>query len=134
MIKKNADTKMRAKVSELQVNNWVLYQRTKGKIYDKSEPLRDISRWRVDEVKGSMVTAESSSGDKVTRNSSCFKKVESSTGLNQGSLSQDHPNPPPQSSEINVQEPGELRRSSRSTKGTIDKLQVNFGNKSYNKL
>ena len=122
-MKDYADSRMKAKELDLAVDDWVLYQKPRGKIYDKKEPVRDVSPWRVESVNGTMVTAKSSDGNVVTRNASLFKKINSDarpvsdSGDNASSTS-----------DVQSQAP---RRSTRSTKGVIDRLQLNFDSKSY---
>ncbi|RNA12301.1 hypothetical protein BpHYR1_025212, partial [Brachionus plicatilis] len=60
VIKCNGDRKLRAKESQLNIDELVLYQKPRGKVFDKKEPVRDPNPWRVEEVNGSMVTARSS--------------------------------------------------------------------------
>ena len=74
-MKEYADKRNQSKESVLCKNDWVLYRKPRGKVFNKHEPVRDPSPWKVIELKGSMVTAESSAGEQVTRNSSSFKKL-----------------------------------------------------------
>ncbi|CAF0818549.1 unnamed protein product [Brachionus calyciflorus] len=124
-MKEYADKKPRCRTSDLEVEDLVWYKRSQGKVFDKKEPVRDLDQLRVVDTKGTMITAKSSTGEQVTRNSSCFKKIE-------GKLEK--------SSEPNLEEevdsPGEPsgtlpRRSSRFGRGHIDKLQLNREKKSY---
>ncbi|RNA30970.1 hypothetical protein BpHYR1_035853, partial [Brachionus plicatilis] len=62
VIKCNGDRKLRAKKSQLNIDELVLYQKPRGKVFDKKEPVRDPNPWRVEEANGSMVTARSSDG------------------------------------------------------------------------
>lgn len=126
-MKRNFDRKFGVKDKDIKVDDLVLYRRPRGKIFDKMEPVRDPKAWRVEEVKGTMVTACSDQGERVTRNSSCFKNL----SIDSQSKSIE------ESSQVKI--PGRiqedsnqgLRRSSRSNQGKIDKLQINFDSKSY---
>ena len=74
-----------------------------------------------------MVTACLNKGERVTRNSSCFKRIDSVS----------HGKPIIESGQVEIPVETQndlnqgLRRSSRSNQGKIDKLQVNFDGKSY---
>ncbi|CAF1082211.1 unnamed protein product [Brachionus calyciflorus] len=138
-MKEYTDIKNKSKHNDLSIDDFVLYRRPKGRVFDKKEPVREVSPWKVVEVKGSMITAKSSSGEQVTRNSSSFKKLiqqnlandvvvkigehqvckrseEESSSVGQAQV------------ESSKTEP---RRSTRSGRGEIDKLQLNNKNKSY---
>jgi hypothetical protein len=122
---------------------------------NKLKPIRQIDKYRIILVKGSMVSATSlSTNQVVTRNSSCFRKssldIEATSvpeiglGLDMDlevNLGQQLPILDPLIEQQithrdNLEQNGvsnELRRSNRTNKGSIDKLQVNPSKKSYTK-
>ena len=107
-------------------NDWVLYRKPRGKVFNKQDPVRDPSPWKVVDVKGSMVTAESSAGEQVTRNSSSFtrlNRVQMDTQMVEGDESQ-------QQDEAETNET-QLRRSTRVGRGQIDKLKLDSNKKTY---
>ena len=86
-MKEQADKKRRAKEHGLQVGDWVLRRKEK-KMLKKTEPYYEMEPYRVVAVKESMVTVENRNGI-VTRNCSCFKKLEGGVRMEGGVM------PPP---------------------------------------
>ena len=86
VMKRNADTINRSKKSEISIGDVVLVkQQKRNKFSTRFSP----TKYRVIARKGTMITAENSKGDTITRNISFFRKVTLSFDSNLNSSDDD---------------------------------------------
>ena len=141
-IKKYGDKHLKVKISNFKVGDIVLYQQPCTKLRNKKRPRRLVENFEILDIKNSMITVKSLfSGKIVTRNSSCFIHSK----INVDNLQQVKFPIEVESnllSEIpvvrgNTEESGnncERRVFNRSKRGQIERLQVNFSNKTYSNI
>ena len=105
-----ADQRRRTREHGIQVGDWVLLRKEK-KLLRKTEPFYEVEPYRVIEVKESMISAENQKRS-ITRNCSCFKKLEGGVNAERGQAPPPDPPAEQQRREPDVapQQRGERRR------------------------
>jgi hypothetical protein len=84
-MKEHGDKHLKVHEAGLQVGDMVLFQPPKQRISSKLKPAREINIFRVDIVKGSNVTATSTTTNRtINRNSSCFRRTNIDLKLDSG--------------------------------------------------
>jgi hypothetical protein len=152
-MKVHGDKHLHVKEASLEVGDLVLFQPPKQRIVSKLTPIRKVDLYRVDSIKGSNITATSTTTNQtINRNSSCFRKssidLQRNSVLN-GSFEADLDNlvqfqPSTEASALTVQveQPNDapvtnnnpiVRRiqPNRIGKGEISRLQVDPSKKTY---
>ena len=148
-MKSYGDKHLHVRGSNFQIGDLVLFKQPNIRIKSKLKPIRENEIYRITAIKGSNVTAISMVTNQiVNRNSSCFKKFESSSfnmNFMNRNIEFDINCPPEQSDPNHVDEPANIenindqiviadpqpiRRSSRIGH-RIERLQVNPRKKIY---
>ena len=81
-MKVHGDRNLRVVECNLEVGDLVLYQPPKLRIASKTKPVREIDVFKIISIKGSNITVVSqTTGKSLNRNSSCFKRYNSETGV-----------------------------------------------------
>jgi hypothetical protein len=138
-MKQSGDKHLRVKEADFRVGDKVLYQEPSRRLRNKQRSRRVVDDFEITDIKGSMITVKSlSTGKVLTRNSSCFiRSTTTTTNLQQHEFisiedtfqQEDRVGPPIQIQAMS--DYSERRLMHRYNRGQIDRLVVNFNNKTY---